>query len=76
MWIGETNPNARAGALNSLVNFTWTIGALLSPSLVALGDRLWGEVSQVLDALAAVAALLALALAASSLPTASPSGDA
>ncbi len=74
LWIGETNPDARAGAL-SLVNFTWTIGALLSPSLVALGDHLH-RMSLVLDALAAVAALLALALAASRFQTASRSSDA
>jgi len=72
LWIGETNPDARAGAL-SLVNFTWTIGALASPSLVALGDHLH-RMSLVLDALAAVAALLALALAASRFETATYSG--
>ncbi len=72
LWIGETNPHARAGAI-SLVNFTWTIGALASPSLVALGDHLH-RISVVLDALAGVAVLLALALAASRFETASYSG--
>lgn len=72
LWIGETNPHARAGAL-SLVNFTWTIGALASPSLVALGDHLH-RMSVVLDALAVAAALLALALAVSRFETSTYSG--
>jgi fucose permease len=55
------------------VNFTWTIGALASPSLVALGDHL-RRMSLVLDALAAVAALLALAFAASRFETTTYSG--
>ena len=68
----RNQPAARAGAI-SLVNFTWTIGALASPSLVALGDHLH-RISVVLDALAGVAVLLALALAASRFETASYSG--
>ena len=63
LWIGEVNPAGRAGAL-SLANFIWTIGALASPSLVALGDRLH-RMSLVLAALGAVAALLAMVFAAS-----------
>jgi MFS transporter, FHS family, glucose/mannose:H+ symporter len=63
LWIGEVYPAGRAGAL-SLANFIWTIGALASPSLVALGDRLH-RVSFVLAALGAVAALLAMVFAAS-----------
>jgi MFS transporter, FHS family, glucose/mannose:H+ symporter len=38
LWVGESNPLHRASAL-SLVNFSWTVGALASPSIVALGDR-------------------------------------
>jgi FHS family glucose/mannose:H+ symporter-like MFS transporter len=63
LWIGEVNPAGRAGAL-SLANFIWTIGALASPSLVALGDRIH-HMRLMLAALAAVATLLALAFAAS-----------
>lgn len=73
LWIGEANPASRAGAL-SLVNFTWTIGALASPSLVALGDHLH-RMSLVLDALAVLAVLLALAFAASDFAVAVPSGN-
>jgi MFS transporter, FHS family, glucose/mannose:H+ symporter len=63
LWIGEVHPAGRAGAL-SLVNFTWTIGALASPSLVALGDH-FHQMSLVLASLAAVAALLGVAFASS-----------
>jgi MFS transporter, FHS family, glucose/mannose:H+ symporter len=63
LWIGEAHPATRAGSL-SLVNFTWTIGALASPALVALGDH-FHHTSLVLDGLAAVAALLVVAFAAS-----------
>jgi MFS transporter, FHS family, glucose/mannose:H+ symporter len=72
LWIGEANPGRRAGAL-SLVNFTWTIGALASPSLVALGDHLH-QMNLVLAALATAAALLALAFAASHFERAAPLG--
>jgi FHS family glucose/mannose:H+ symporter-like MFS transporter len=72
LWIGEANPGRRAGAL-SLVNFTWTIGALASPSLVALGDHLH-QMNLVLAALAAAAALLALAFAALHFKRAAPLG--
>jgi fucose permease len=68
LWVGESNPSRRASAL-SLVNFSWTIGALMSPSLVALGDkthRIW----LVVFALSLVAALLTLAFSVSDFETA------
>jgi FHS family glucose/mannose:H+ symporter-like MFS transporter len=71
LWIGEANPAGRAGAL-SLVNFTWTIGALASPSLVALGDHLH-RMRLVFAGLSAVAALLALAFALSHFERSAPS---
>ncbi|MFY9802436.1 MAG: MFS transporter [Candidatus Acidiferrales bacterium] len=70
LWIGEANPGGRAGAL-SLVNFTWTVGALASPSLVALGDH-FQQTTLVLTALAGVAAVLAASFAASRFETAAP----
>jgi FHS family glucose/mannose:H+ symporter-like MFS transporter len=73
LWIGEVNPAGRAGAL-SLANFIWTIGALASPSLVALGDRLH-RMSLMLAALASVAALLAMAFAASHFEGAAVAGE-
>jgi FHS family glucose/mannose:H+ symporter-like MFS transporter len=73
LWIGEVNPAGRAGAL-SLANFIWTIGALASPSLVALGDRLH-RMSLVLAALGAVAALLAMVFAASHFESAAAAAE-
>jgi fucose permease len=73
LWIGEANPAGRAGAL-SLANFIWTIGALASPSLVAMGDRLH-RMSLMLAALASVAALLAMAFAASHFEGAAVAGE-
>ncbi len=72
LWIGEAHPSGRAGAL-SLANFTWTIGALASPSLVALGDQ-FHQMSLVLASLAVVAILLAAAFAASNFEVAASGG--
>jgi len=63
LWVGETNPSRRASAL-SLVNFSWTIGALTSPSLVALGDKLH-RVWLIVFALALAAGLLTVAFSIS-----------
>jgi MFS transporter, FHS family, glucose/mannose:H+ symporter len=70
LWIGEANPASRASAL-SLANFTWTVGALASPAVVALGDQ-FHRTSVVLAALAALAALLGTVFAASRFETAQP----
>jgi FHS family glucose/mannose:H+ symporter-like MFS transporter len=79
LWVGESNPSHRASAL-SLVNFSWTIGALASPSIVALGDRahhLW----HIVLALAVAACLLTFAFSVSKVETrltteTEPSGSA
>jgi len=63
LWVGESNPSRRASAL-SLVNCSWTVGALASPSIVAVGDRTHQLWSLVL-ALAVAACLLTLAFSVS-----------
>jgi MFS transporter, FHS family, glucose/mannose:H+ symporter len=62
LWVSEVNPSRRASAL-SLVNCSWTLGAIASPLLVALGDRI-RQLSLFVAAFAVAAALLALAFAA------------
>ena len=71
LWIGEANP-ASPRRRAEPGEFHVDHRALAFPSLVALGDHLH-RMSSVLDALAAIAAVLALALAASRFQTASPS---
>lgn len=39
LWVSEVNPSRRASAL-SLVNCSWTLGAIASPLLVAVGDQI------------------------------------
>ncbi|HXN72873.1 MAG TPA: MFS transporter [Candidatus Acidoferrales bacterium] len=63
LWVGESNPSRRAGAL-SLVNFSWTVGALAAPPIVSLADRTQHTWPIVL-VLAAVAFLLTLAFSVS-----------
>jgi MFS transporter, FHS family, glucose/mannose:H+ symporter len=63
LWTGESNPSRRASAL-SLVNFSWAAGAVTSPSIVTLGDRIH-HVWLVVLALAVTAGLLTLAFSAS-----------
>jgi fucose permease len=63
LWVSEVNPSRRASAL-SLVNCSWTLGAIASPLLVALGDQI-RQLSLFVAAFATAAALLALAFAAS-----------
>lgn len=63
LWVSESNTSRRASAL-SLVNFSWTVGALASPPIVTLADRsqhIW----LVVVALAATACLLTLAFSVS-----------
>jgi hypothetical protein len=62
LWVSEVNPSRRASAL-SLVNCSWTLGAIASPLLVALGDQI-RQLSLFVAAFATAAALLALAFAA------------
>lgn len=67
LWVGESNPLHRTSAL-SLVNFSWTVGALASPSIVAVGDRthqLW----PLILALAFAACLLMLVFSISKFET-------
>jgi MFS transporter, FHS family, glucose/mannose:H+ symporter len=67
LWIGESNPSRRASA-PSLVNFSWAAGAVVSPSIVTLGDRshhTW----LIVFALAVTAGLLTLAFSASKFET-------
>jgi MFS transporter, FHS family, glucose/mannose:H+ symporter len=67
LWVGESNPSRRSSAL-SLVNFSWTIGALMSPSLVALGDKTH-HIWLIVLALSLVAALLTIAFSFSDFET-------
>jgi FHS family glucose/mannose:H+ symporter-like MFS transporter len=68
LWVAESNPSRRSSAL-SLVNFSWTIGALMSPSLVALGDKTH-HIWLMVFALSLVAGLLTLAFSFSDFETA------
>jgi len=63
LWVSESNPSRRAGAL-SLVNFSWTVGALAAPTIVSLADRTQ-HIWLVIMALAATGCLLALAFSVS-----------
>jgi FHS family glucose/mannose:H+ symporter-like MFS transporter len=67
LWIGESNPSRRASAL-SLVNFSWAAGAVISPSIVTLGDRIH-HTWLIVFALAVTAGLLTLAFSASKFET-------
>lgn len=67
LWVGESNPSRRASAL-SLVNFSWTIGALASPTLVALGDK-FHRIWLIVLALSMVATVLTLTFSVSNFET-------
>ena len=55
LWVSEVNPSRRASAL-SFVNCSWTLGAIASPLLVALGDQI-RQLSLFVAAFATAAAL-------------------
>jgi FHS family glucose/mannose:H+ symporter-like MFS transporter len=63
LWVSEANPSRRASAL-SLVNCSWTLGAIAAPLLVAVGDRT-RQITLFVAVFAMAAALLALAFAMS-----------
>ena len=63
LWISQVNPSRRASAL-SLVNCSWTLGAIASPLLVSLGDQ-FRHITLIIAAFAGAAALLAVAFALS-----------
>jgi len=72
--VAEVNPSTRAAAL-SLLNFSWSVGAVACPFLLAPFQRT-GRISMFFYSLAAFVLLVALSLAWVALPRSSATEDA
>jgi MFS transporter, FHS family, glucose/mannose:H+ symporter len=71
--VAEVNPLTRAAAL-SLLNFSWSVGAMACPFLLAPFQRA-GRISAFFYSLAAFLVLVSLALASANLPRPGPSEE-
>jgi FHS family glucose/mannose:H+ symporter-like MFS transporter len=71
--VAEVNPETRAAAL-SLLNFSWSVGAVACPFLLAPFQRA-GRIPMFFFSLAAFVLLVALSLAWVALPQSSPLGN-
>ena len=72
--VAEVNPSTRAASL-SLLNFSWSVGAVACPFLLAPFQRA-GRISMFFYSLAAFVVLVALSLAWVALPKSIPMEDA